>query len=286
MVPSETIQAGSSPLAVRAGSRGGVRSTPPSSQQGASGELEGEAVLRSSQGSEGSNFTATSSQASSQHSEFHSGYTPLSTEDQVLHLANCVIRHCLVYGQPVPNKNQPLNPVVELWMDKRQLKPTLGPITLSAIDDGGLCRRVKTEAGDFVIDDNYVAILEAKKECKIMDGDQVIQDMILGQVTCQAMAVRFDRVQPGPGLPNDPSDDYVFVINAVQNRMRFFVFKIEQGYLDELKSLGNNALMGWEKNFKKCITVQATKMFRLDTTEDRKEIIKNVMAIVQWRLDK
>lgn len=83
--------------------------------------------------------------------------------------------------------------VIELRMSKEYLSVSFDGISFTAIDDGGLCRRVKTSTGNFVVDDNFVAIVEAKRAYPVKDGRPVVSDPVLGQMTCQALAVRRAR---------------------------------------------------------------------------------------------
>lgn len=111
----------------------------------------------------------------------------LPLEDNTVRLISCIIRHILYYTQ-LPG----LTPVVE-FRDIRQglgleIPDLAGHIV--AVDDGGLCLRMEEEKDRFVVVRNMVALLEAKRSLKIIEGKPMISDKCLAQMTCEATLAR------------------------------------------------------------------------------------------------
>jgi hypothetical protein len=67
--------------------------------------------------------------------------------------------------------------------------PDLGG-EIVAIDDGGLYLRVEKEKGRFIVARNMVALLDAKRNLKVIEGKPVISDKCLSQMTCEAILAR------------------------------------------------------------------------------------------------
>lgn len=119
-----------------------------------------------------------------------------ATEDQVVHLALSTMRYILAHVQSSSGPSGEVNPAIEVRMAKKSLKASLldQGIVFTAIDDGGLCRRKRSSNGKFVVEDHCVAILEAKKNDQVHDCRFIIPDALLGQMTCEALAVRAGRL--------------------------------------------------------------------------------------------
>lgn len=135
----------------------------------------------------------------------------LPLEDNTVRLISCIMRHILYYTQ-VPG----LTPVVEFRDIRQRLGleiPDLGR-HIVAVDDGGLCLRMEEEKDRFVVVRNMVALLEAKRSLKIVEGRRVISDECLAQMTCEAILAR----------ATDPLDEFqdercvdVFSVDPVTN---------------------------------------------------------------------
>ncbi|KAK3296700.1 uncharacterized protein B0H64DRAFT_372139 [Chaetomium fimeti] len=68
--------------------------------------------------------------------------------------------------------------------------------------------------------------------CPALDGLPVVTDSILGQLTCEALALRLSLTARA-GEDDRPDED-VFVIAAAGKYMRFLQFKISDAYVSEL----------------------------------------------------
>lgn len=112
------------------------------------------------------------------------------TEDETVHLASSVIRHVLAFAPPQHGVH--LDRVVEFRVRKtRVVGNTAGGLQVRAVDDGGLCLRTRGVNGSFVVADDHVAILEAKRQFQhIEDGQPQVTDNLLAQMVCEAIAAR------------------------------------------------------------------------------------------------
>jgi hypothetical protein len=109
-------------------------------------------------------------------------------EDETLYLASSVIRHILCHAPPQDQAHLPR--VVEFRVAKRFIAAQTNQVRIRASDDGGLCLRERREPeGRFVVTDEHVALLEAKRDFQqIKDGRPVVTDRLFAQMTCEAIA--------------------------------------------------------------------------------------------------
>ncbi|KAG5655144.1 hypothetical protein KAF25_001917, partial [Fusarium avenaceum] len=143
-------------------------------------------------GSSSSQQGPSSSQISYQ-SDFIEAHTSPRQEAYTVRLISCAIRHILHYSQ-----HQEAQMVLELRQSERLALdiPSLEGSIVS-IDDGGLRLRLlgKRRPGN-----NFVALLEAKRCLKVLDGRPVISDDCLAQMTCEAIVTK--ATQPSQ-FPDD-----------------------------------------------------------------------------------
>ncbi|KAI1009982.1 hypothetical protein LB503_011564 [Fusarium chuoi] len=172
------------------------------------------------------------------------------------------MRHILHYTQ-LPG----LTPVVEFRDTRQHLgleMPDLGGHII-AVDDGGLCLKMEEEKDRFVVVRNMVALLEAKRSLKIVEGKPIISDECLAQMTCEAILAR----------ATDPLDEFqdesVTIINATQNYVCFLQFNVESKYIDEL---------GFGVTPSQPLIVTATQWFDLSTKTGRECVLKNILGLI------
>lgn len=73
------------------------------------------------------------------------------------------------------------------------VKTPVGQI-LRAVDDGGICYLTLASSGRYHTIDSHMAMIEAKKRFQnIENGQPVITDECLAQMTCEALAARLER---------------------------------------------------------------------------------------------
>ncbi|KAG5788158.1 hypothetical protein H9Q69_012774 [Fusarium xylarioides] len=186
----------------------------------------------------------------------------LPLEDNTVRLISCVMRHILYYTQ-LPG----LTPVVEFRDIRQRLGleiPDLGG-HIVAVDDGGLCLRIEEEKDRFVVVRNMVALLEAKRSLKVVEGKPGISDECLAQMTCEAILAR----------ATDPLDEFqdesVTIINATQNYICFLQFDVENEYIDELR---------FGVTPSQPLMVTATQWFDLSTKTGRECVLKNICGLM------
>ena len=111
------------------------------------------------------------------------GQSPLQ-EDKTVRLVECFIRHVLYYCPPQATRG--LLEVVEFRDERLQWSIEKdGSKLLSAVDDGGLSRVLRH---DEIPISKEVCFLEAKKCFQIIrDGEPLISDECLAQMTCEAL---------------------------------------------------------------------------------------------------
>ncbi|KAJ0133125.1 F-box/WD repeat-containing protein 11 [Fusarium oxysporum f. sp. albedinis] len=194
----------------------------------------------------------------------------LPLEDNTVRLTSCVMRHILYYTQ-LPGSTT----IIE-FRDTRQrmglqILDLGGEVT--AIDDGGFCLKVEEENGRFTVVRNMVALLEAKRNLKVIEGKPVISDECLSQMTCEAILAR----------ATDPLDEFqdesVTIVNATQNYVCFLQFDMKADYIEELR-LGVTPSQS--------LRITATQWFDLSTRTGRECVLKNVcglMALVKAPFD-
>ncbi|KAH7205369.1 uncharacterized protein BKA55DRAFT_530617, partial [Fusarium redolens] len=186
----------------------------------------------------------------------------LPLEDNTVRLISCVMRHILYYTQ-LPG----LTPVVEFRDTRQRLGleiPDLGGHIVS-VDDGGLCLKMDEEKDRFVVVRNMVALLEAKRSLKVVEGKPVISDECLAQMTCEAILAR----------ATDPLDEFqdesVTIINATQNYVCFLQFDVKNEYIDELR---------FGVTPSQSLMVTATQWFDLSTKTGRECVLKNICGLM------
>lgn len=184
-----------------------------------------------------------------------------TVEDETVRLASCVIRHILYFGAPQDQPN--MSSVVEFRDIKLRTRTVLrGISSITAIDDGGLCSRDENNAKEFILQNDHVAILEAKRKFQCFEeGKPIISDACLAQMTCEALLARFVDVQR----------ETVIVIHATQHYLRFLQFEISDEYV---KDFGLDSLDSF-------IPVVATPWYDLSNESNRKEVVLNLCAIMR-----
>ncbi|KAL4868723.1 hypothetical protein BDV12DRAFT_197069 [Aspergillus spectabilis] len=100
----------------------------------------------------------------------------MQPEDATVRLISCTLRHILYHAAP-QDSDFPSD-VIEFRDTKRRLVVRLSENKeITAIDDGGLCLRRYRKGSGFLVDDDSVALLEAKKQFQhVDDGAPAISD--------------------------------------------------------------------------------------------------------------
>ncbi|CAI7665715.1 unnamed protein product [Penicillium palitans] len=214
---------------------------------------------------------SSSPRAESSHSASSTGYIEnaehqlrITVEDGTLRLASCVIRHILYFGAPQDQPN--MSGVVEFRDAKlRSFQlPRLLEEPMKATDDGGICLRTKNRNNEFKLENDRVAILEAKRRFQwLEEGKPTIADECLAQMTCEALLARL--------VGSDPRES-VIVIHATQHYLCFLQFEISDEYI---RNFGSNSLSS-------CIHVTATPWYDHGSESNRKQIVLNLCAIMRW----
>lgn len=213
---------------------------------------------------------SSSLRAESSHSASSTGYIEnaehqlrVTAEDDTLRFASCVIRHILYFGAPQDQPN--MSGVVEFQDAKlRSLQvPRLLEEPMKATDDGGLCLRTKNRNNDFKLENDRVAILEAKRRFQwLEEGKPTISDECLAQMTCEALLARL--------VGSDPRES-VIVIHATQQYLCFLQFEISDEYI---QTFGSDSLSSF-------IHVTATPWYDLGSESNRKQVVLNLCAIMR-----
>jgi hypothetical protein len=188
-------------------------------------------------------------------------------EYYTVRLAFCVIRHLLYYTQ---SRSAPH--IVEARLHERlSIEKHKGDRfqAITAIDDGGLCLRVK--ASRLVVSPYYV-LIEAKRQLLVVNNRPVVSDEVLAQMTCEAIAARAARMEK-----DEESGDYVFVINASQYSMRILQFHITELQIREIQQ---------EQTPSEALEVHATRWFDISDRIDRRLIRDNICQLVQYPAEK
>ncbi|KAH6641813.1 hypothetical protein F5144DRAFT_610515 [Chaetomium tenue] len=116
------------------------------------------------------------------------------------------------------------------------------------------------------------ALVAAKKRFdEVRDGLPVLTDSVLGQLTCEALALRLELAQKG-GHGED--DENVFMIVAARQYMRFLQFKISDAYIAELVAEGG------KKDMTGFVELWATPWFSLKNEAGRRKAVDNIAALI------
>lgn len=119
-------------------------------------------------------------------------------EDDTVRLASCVIRHILYFAEP---HNQASKETVVEFRDaetRLAVDTSIPGRQIVATDDGGLCLRRQYAKGCFRLENNHVAILEAKTKFHLFDEGQqpMVSDEAFGQMVCAALVTRLTYQHP------------------------------------------------------------------------------------------
>ncbi|SCO54458.1 uncharacterized protein FFNC_15523 [Fusarium fujikuroi] len=206
-------------------------------------------------------------------------------EDNTVRLTSCIMRHIFYYTQPPGS-----SPIIEFRDTRQRMRLQILDLggEVVAIDDGGFCMKLDEENGRFIVVRNMVALLEAKRNLKVIEGKPAISDECLSQMTCEAILAR----------ATDPLDEFqdercvhlsfvdpvtnqssVTIVNATQNYVCFLQFDIKADYIEALR-LGVTPSQS--------LRVTATQWFDLSTRTGRECVLKNVcglMALVKMPFD-
>jgi hypothetical protein len=212
---------------------------------------------------------SSSPHAASSHSASSTGHIDgaeqklrATVEDDTLRLVSCAIRHVLYFGAPQDCND--MSDVVEfrdLKLRATNIVQSIGK-PIKATDDGGLCLRVRDE-DNFILTNDRVAILEAKRFHALEDGKPTISDRSLAQMTCEALLAR---------ISDSKSGDDVIVIHATQHYICFLQFNITEEYLRDFGSPSPSS----------CITVVATPWYDLSSVSNRRQVVLNLCALMRW----
>ncbi|PHH62828.1 hypothetical protein CDD81_6628 [Ophiocordyceps australis] len=191
----------------------------------------------------------------------HSEGAPLESVTENL-LAN-VLRHILLFGGR--QEAQEVDKVLELRLEHVESSRKIGDQVFRAIDDGGICLRVKNRAGVFRLQNNHVALIECKRRITAFkNGEPRISDTCLAQLTCEALLAR--------GLQSN--DDSVYIIHGAQQFVMLFEFDIPKSYMEEFPNLRDESY----------IKVSTTGWMDLTTRTGRKALVDNICALMETKL--
>ncbi|KAJ5804203.1 uncharacterized protein N7518_000506 [Penicillium psychrosexuale] len=157
-----------------------------------------------------------------------------------------------------------MSSVVEFRDVKLRTRAVLGGNKITAIDDGGLCIRIEAKDNKFILQNDHVAILEAKRKFQCLEeGKPIISDKCLAQMTCEALLARV--------VGFDQTRETVIVIHATQHYLCFLQFEISDEYIEDFG-------LDLPSSF---IPVVATPWYDLSSESNRKQVVLNLCALMR-----
>jgi hypothetical protein len=215
--------------------------------------------------------------------DLHRATAPV--EDRTVRLANCVLRHILLYASPQDSDSPAY--VVEIRHEKLRLCgiTPLHRRKIIAIDDGGLYLR-DNNTDSVRITRPHVAIMEAKSRFRdIEDGRPVTSDSCLAQMTCQALATRLlDRDEDPNEKWGCSFESYVMDITLTCSLCSIIILHFTQHYVCLLQfDISDEYLENFEDDQPSSfIYVSSTPWFDLQTSRGRENLVKSLSRLMVW----
>ncbi|KAH6840614.1 hypothetical protein B0I37DRAFT_408352 [Chaetomium sp. MPI-CAGE-AT-0009] len=206
-------------------------------------------------------------------------YPPsLGTEQATAKIASSFIQHVAWSCPPQHDTYQGAKPdhLVELSQLPRKLVAHTGTgAQIRATADSELISYVFDDGnGKYGRDHAHCPALVAtgKPFGDVRNGVPLVTDSALGQLTCEALALRLSLVVLAGGCKG--LDENVFVIAAARRYMRFLQFKISDAYVEELVAGDGGRGM---TNF---VELWATPWFDLKSAAGRGNAVDNLVALI------
>ncbi|KAK3290151.1 uncharacterized protein B0H64DRAFT_453110 [Chaetomium fimeti] len=193
-------------------------------------------------------------------------------EEATVEIASAFIRHVL---QACPPQHDTLNhnpPYMVLFsrVSRQFTGKTAAKELIKATADGELQLHRLDNRNCYRPTGHRPALLEAKKRFAIIkDGQPFLTNELLGQMTCEALALCLQRTKE-----TGQAEENIFIIAAVRRYMRFLQFTIPKSYINALTTQTEPEML---TDF---VNVWATPWFDLEGPGGRRGAVDNIVALV------
>ncbi|KAJ9155544.1 hypothetical protein NKR23_g2112 [Pleurostoma richardsiae] len=197
-------------------------------------------------------------------------------------LLQCVLNLCLVQDADGQRPETEVQPRIE---PKRVVTQVAGAVSITAEDDGGVCR-MRWLNNAWVMDNEYLVLLEAKRKFQGIQFDDksgrykpIVPTDNLAQCLGEAVIAWKEHQQL---LRHG-----VFLVAATNTFLRFIHFKFGRDYAEYLDASdeATQKHIANDQDKDTFVYMHGTEWFNIQSREGRQAVLCHILAILRWHDD-